>query len=193
MTTFVPERADRALAAAEAALVAGQAVIVPTDTVYGLATLPAHTDVLFDLKGRPASVPIAVLVDSLEQARLLVRLSHVAERVARALWPGPLTLVLERVGGVQTLGVRCPDHAFVRALSARVGPLSVTSANRHGQLTRATADAVAASFDGVVGLAIDGGACRGVASTVVDATDDRFEILREGPISAEQIRNAALT
>ena len=192
MTTFVPLADPAALDAAEAALRAGEAVVVPTDTVYGLAALPEHEDALYRLKGRPASVPIAVLVESLEQARALVRVSDAAERVAIALWPGPLTLVLARVDDAATLGVRCPDHEFVRALAGRVGPLSVTSANRHGQPTPVTAAEVAASLDGHVGLVIDGGRCEGVASTVVDACDEMLTILRSGPISAEQVRAAAL-
>ena len=192
MTKFVPLADPVAVVAAEAALRGGEAIVVPTDTVYGLAALPEHEDALFSLKGRPASVPIAVLVESLEQARRIVTLTPAAERVARAFWPGPLTLVLARIDGSATLGVRCPDHSFVRALARRVGPLSVTSANRHGQPTPVTATEVAAALDGHVGLVVDGGRCDGAASTVVDGCDETLTILRAGPISAEQVRAAAL-
>ena len=182
-----------ALDAAEAALHAGEAVVLPTDTVYGLATLPAFVDTLYALKGRPDAVPIAVLVESLEQARRIVEFPAVAERLAQAFWPGPLTLVLRRVDDRgSTLGVRCPDHPFVRALAGRVGPLSVTSANRHGEPTAPSATDAAGSLDGTVGLVIDGGPCAGVASSVVDARDETLTILREGPIGAEQVRAAAL-
>src|SRR5205809_5023497 len=126
MTKFVP-LADTDVAAvleaAEAALRAGEAIVMPTDTVYGLAALPEHEDALFALKGRPTSVPIAVLVESLGQARQIVDVTDAAERLAAAFWPGPLTLVLASVDGGATLGVRCPDHSFVRALARRVGPL----------------------------------------------------------------------
>ena len=193
MTNVVLLEDSSALDAAEAALRAGEAVVLPTDTVYGLATLPAFVDVLYALKGRPEAVPIAVLVESLDQARDIVEFPAVAERVARAFWPGPLTLVLGKVGNLDsTLGVRCPDHPFVRALAGRVGPLSVTSANRHGQPTAPSATDAAGSLDGAVGLIVDGGPCAGVASSVVDARDETLTILREGPIGAEQVRAAAL-
>jgi len=193
VTRVVPLEDASALDVTEAALCAGDAVVLPTDTVYGLATLPAFVDTLYALKGRPDAVPIAVLVESLEQARLVVEFPPVAERVARALWPGPLTLVLARIDVRDaTLGVRCPDHPFVRALAGRVGPLSVTSANRHGQPTAPDATDAAGSLAGPVGLVIDGGACAGSASSVVDARDETLTILREGPLSAEQIRAAAL-
>jgi len=182
-----------ALDVAEAALCAGQAVVLPTDTVYGLAALPAFVGVLYALKGRPQAVPIAVLVESIEQARHIVEFSSVAERLSRTFWPGPLTLVLAGTDDREsTLGVRCPDHAFVRALARRVGPLSVTSANRHGESTASTATDAAGSLDGTVGLVVDGGVCAGVASTVVDARDESLTILREGLISTEQVTAAAL-
>ena len=193
MTNVVLVDDRAALDAAEAALRAGGAVVLPTDTVYGLAALPPFVDTLYALKGRPDEVPIAVLVASVEQARTLVTLSPVADRIASSLWPGPLTVVLPRRDDHTTLGVRCPDHPFVRSLAGRVGPISVTSANRHGEPTPPTAVAAAASLMGSVPVLIDGGPCTGVASTVVEVCDDTLTILREGPISAEQIRAAALT
>jgi L-threonylcarbamoyladenylate synthase len=182
----------RALDAAEAALRAGEAIIVPTDTVYGVAALTSSIDVLYLLKGRPESVPIAVLVESFEQAAGVVAMSGIAEQLARAFWPGPLTIVGSRREGDGTVGVRCPDHAFVRDLAARVGALSVTSANRHGEATPPEAGAAAASLAGDVALVIDGGRCGGVASTVVDATRSELTIIRAGPITEEQLRAAAL-
>jgi L-threonylcarbamoyladenylate synthase len=192
MAVLIPLDDPGALDAAEAALRAGDAVVLPTDTVYGLAALPDHADQLYALKGRPDSVPVAVLVESIDQARTLVRVPAAAQRVADALWPGPLTLVLETLDGQSTLGVRCPAHQFVRDLARRVGALSTTSANRHGEVTPPTATEAAASLEGAVALVIDGGPCHGVASTVVDACDETLTILREGPISAEQVRVAAL-
>jgi L-threonylcarbamoyladenylate synthase len=182
----------RAVDAAEAALRAGEAIVVPTDTVYGLAALSSSIDVLYALKGRPESVPIAVLVESFDQAAAVVTMTGTAERLARAFWPGPLTIVGSRLDGAGTVGVRCPDHAFVRDLAARVGALAVTSANRHGEATPPEARAAAASLTGDVSLIVDGGPCGGVASTVVDATQPELTIIRAGPITEEQLRVAAL-
>jgi L-threonylcarbamoyladenylate synthase len=181
-----------ALGVAEATLRAGEPIVVPTDTVYGLASLPSSIDALYALKGRPESVPIAVLVESLDQAASIVAMSGVAGRLARAFWPGPLTIVRPRIDGEGTLAVRCPDHAFIHLLANGLGPLAVTSANRHGEPTPTGARDAAASLMGDVALVVDGGPCRGEASTVVDATGLQLVIIRTGAITEEQIRAAAL-
>src|SRR4051794_38207214 len=190
MTKFVALDDPAAIDATVRVLAEGGAVVVPTDTVYGLAALAP--DRLYALKDRPASVPIATLVDSIDQARTLVRMTGAAASVAAALWPGPLTIVFDRLDGDGTLGVRCPDHAFMRAVAARVGPVPVTSANRHGEATPATAAEAAGSLAGAVDLVIDGGPSAGQASTVVDGTAAELVVLRAGPITEEQLRAAAL-
>jgi tRNA threonylcarbamoyl adenosine modification protein (Sua5/YciO/YrdC/YwlC family) len=208
----VPVDDARALDAAERALRGGRAIVLPTDTVYGLAALPDSApamDELYALKDRPPSMPIAVLVASADQAiALAAGVPAPAEKLMAAFWPGPLTLVLatrdgdrgdggdghgggER-SGRPTVGVRCPDHEFVRALARRVGPLAVTSANRHGQPTPPGADEAARSLSGPVALVVDGGPCEGIASTVVDTTDPALPLLREGSIRREQVVDAAL-
>lgn len=174
-----------------AALRAGRAVVVPTDTVYGVAALPAHEDELRRLKGRPDSVPIAVLVADAGQAELAagLPLPALAVQLAAAFWPGPLTLVVPTAAG-PTLGVRCPDHDFVRAVAAAVGPLATTSANRHGEPTPTEAAAAAAALVDAVPVVVDGGPLLGTASTVVDATGAEPVILREGEIGSEAVASA---
>jgi tRNA threonylcarbamoyl adenosine modification protein (Sua5/YciO/YrdC/YwlC family) len=186
----------RQLDAAERALRSGEAVVVPTDTVYGLAAvagLPAATGRLFALKHRAERKALAVLVADVDQAQSLV---EPVGREVRALmerhWPGPLTLVLRRspasrtldLGGDDdtTVGVRCPGHALMRALARRVGPLATTSANRSGEPTPTTAAEAAAALNGPVGFVLDGGRCDGVPSTVVDVTGVPWRVLRAGPI-----------
>ena len=192
MPKIVPLDDPTSVEAARSSLLGGEAIVVPTDTVYGLATLPSAMEALYALKGRPDSVPIAVLVDSLDQAASVAEMSGVAGRLARAFWPGPLTIVRPRLDGAGTVAVRCPDHVFLHLLARDVGPLAVTSANRHGEPTPTEAGAAAASLTGDVALVIDGGPCGGVASTVVDATGPDLVILRAGPITEERIRAAAL-
>ncbi len=190
-----PEDVD----AAVATLRAGEAIVVPTDTVYGLAALPTVTgavDRLFALKGRPADMPVAVLVAGLEQVEALADLSSTARRLAEALWPGPLTMVLPRRRGVDlplgepydTIGIRWPDHPVVAALATEVGPLATTSANRTGEPTPVDAGAAAAALTGSVGAVLDGGPCAGTASTVVDLTGPEIRILRVGAITEAQLR-----
>ena len=175
-----------------AALAGGGVVVLPTDTVYGLAALPDAVDRLYELKDRPASVPIAVLVASIEQAADLGDLSGPARRLVDAFWPGPLTVVLERRDGTGTVGVRCPDDRFVRELATRLGPLTTTSANRHGEPTPSTAAEAAGALAGSVDVVVDGGERLGTASTVVDGTAPEVPVLREGPISQDQVRAVAL-
>jgi tRNA threonylcarbamoyl adenosine modification protein (Sua5/YciO/YrdC/YwlC family) len=180
-----------ALGRVVAALLAGEAVVVPTETVYGVATLPQHQSLLLELKGRPETVPIAVLVADGVQAAVATGtvLPPLAVTLAAAFWPGPLTLVLPTAAG-PTLGVRCPDHDFVRAVAAAVGPIATTSANRHGAPTPPSASEAAAALAGPVAVVIDGGTIAGAASTVVDATGERPVILRQGPIQSADIEAA---
>ena len=197
--------AREAVSRAAAALAAGGVVALPTDTVYGIAALPGlpgATDRLFVLKGRAADVPLAVLCASADQALALAdpaALTDEVRRIAERLWPGPLTLVLPRRPGLDyalgepptTVGVRCPDHAVVRALAAEVGPLATTSANRHGEPTPPTAAEVAATFGTRLALVLDGGPLPGTPSTVVDATGPDWRVLRAGELPLAAITAAA--
>jgi tRNA threonylcarbamoyl adenosine modification protein (Sua5/YciO/YrdC/YwlC family) len=185
------------------ALRAGEVVLLPTDTVYGiavLAELPGATTRLFALKDRSEVQPVAVLVADRDQALTLVAdATGAVVRVMDRLWPGPLTLVLPRAasaahlelgGDPSTIGIRCPDHDFVRALAAGVGPLATTSANRHGAPTPPTAAEAAASLVGPVALVIDGGPVGTVASTVVDLTGPGVQVLRAGAVTVADIERA---
>ena len=195
MTKYLALSDDEVVAVTAGALASGEPVIVPTDTVYGLAALPSSAtaiDRLFHLKDRPPTVPIAMLVGSVEQAESLFEPSDVARRLGRVFWPGPLTIVMTRLGSDGTVGVRYPDHEFIQALTERTGPLSVTSANRHGEPTPSTARAAAAALVGPVAVVVDGGPCDGQPSTVVDVTHPDLVIIREGSITEEQIRAVAL-
>lgn len=185
-----------AITAARAALAAGGVIGIPTDTVYGLAAdpaVPGGTDALFALKGRPSTVALPVLVSGVEQADLIGDLSDGAHALARSLWPGGLTLVVGRRPGIDMdlggrpdrIGLRCPAHPVPLELCRRSGPLAATSANRHGDSDLASASEVAETFPGL--LVLDGGECRGVSSTVVDATGDAPELLRAGAVAWEDV------
>jgi tRNA threonylcarbamoyl adenosine modification protein (Sua5/YciO/YrdC/YwlC family) len=193
-----PEAIDRVVDA----LRRGLAVVLPTETVYGVAALPSvpgATAALFALKDRPDTVPLAVLVADVDQAAEIADLDAGARRLAERFWPGPLTLVAPRrsraaaydLGGApDTVGVRCPDHALVRSIAGRVGPIATTSANRHGVPTPSTAAGAVLSLAGEVAVVIDGGPCSGASSTVVDCTDPDVRILRAGPISEADLQRA---
>ena len=187
---------------AERALRAGGIVALPTETVYGVAVLPREDAVgrLMAAKRRSAEKGIQLLVDSVEQAGTIATFPEVAERLAAAFWPGPLTLVVARRpdvdlpealgGGRPTLGLRLPDHEVPRALARLLGPLAASSANVSGQADATTAQHVLASLADEVALVLDDGPVRGgVPSTVVDcsAADEAPRIVRVGALSEAQI------
>lgn len=174
------------------ALLRGEVVVVPTDTVYGVAvaaSVVGATARLFEVKARPTDLALPVLVADVEQAREIADVPPLAAELMAAHWPGGLTIVLPRrpgfdvdLGGTDagTVGVRVPDHDVPRELARRVGPLATTSANRHGRPTPPTVAAVLAELG--LTVAVDGGPCRGRPSTVVRVVGDTVEVLRQGAV-----------
>lgn len=189
------------VAAAADALAAGDAVVIPTDTVYGLAAVaedPAAAARLFEIKQRPAHAALPVLVADAEQAFALCgEVPDLARRLAARHWPGPLTLVLPRRPGLQldlggvddgTIGVRVPSHPVPVELARRVGALAATSANLHGRRTPTTAAGVRAELPEGVRVVVDGGTCDGAPSTVVSVSEwGDVTVLREGRIPSTSL------
>lgn len=159
----------------------GKVGIVPTETVVGLVAGESGLSRLAGIKGRDPAKPIALLCTSAREAfGLAAHVPPVAERLAEAFWPGPLTLVLDaRAGG--TIGLRVPDHSTVRELLAGYGePLYATSANPAGGPAPATLDEVDPGIAGDVDFVVEGEPGSGEASAVVDLSGGRTEILRPG-------------
>jgi L-threonylcarbamoyladenylate synthase len=178
----------------------GSLVAIPTDTVYGLAARldeDAPIQRLFAAKDRPASLPVAALCASTEDARALAASWPAsATTLAARYWPGPLTLVVDaapelvtRLGSRRGVGLRVPSDTLCRALLVRTGPLAVTSANPHGAAPVTTADGVLAILDGVAAV-LDGGTRDGAVSTVVDLTGPSPVVVREGAIPWPELLDA---
>jgi L-threonylcarbamoyladenylate synthase len=193
---------EAALGAFAETAMAGELLLFPTDTVYGLG---ARADsglalaAIFEAKQRPADLPLPVLVGDREGLRRVVASwPPAAEALAVAFWPGPLTLVLPRrsdlppvlTAGGDAVGVRLPDHPALCAwLRACPFPVAVTSANLSGQAPAVTAGEIAPALLTAAGLLLDDGSCPGgVASTVVDLCGPEPQVLRAGPVSEAQIR-----
>lgn len=182
------------------ALLDGAIIAMPTDTVYGLVAVAADAAAvarLYALKQRPQGQPLPLFVGSVDQAREIVAFTAPAEALARAYWPGALTIVLRRNGsyatlaaaGGETLGVRVPDDALLRQLCLRAGPLTGTSANRSGAPPARSAAEVRAAFGDSVPLVLEG-SVRDAAepSTVLDCTDARrVRIVRRGAVPQDAI------
>ena len=186
------------LADARLAADRGGLIVFPTDTVYGIGCRPdvaSATARLFGAKERPRGLTLPVLAGSTAAARAIARFDDRADRLAFALWPGALTMVLPRtpeseswdLGGEEaTIGVRVPDHPMALALLA-AGPLATTSANRSGEPPATTCDALVEVF----GEAVDVYLCQddalaGAASTVVSLVGE-LEIVRVGAVDPPDI------
>ena len=185
---------------AAAAAGRGELIVFPTDTVYGLGTRPddpAATARLFEAKRRPLDLELPILVPTVEAARAVAEFDERAERLAAALWPGPLTLVLPRgadasgwdLGGdPATVGVRAPHHPLALALRGDTGPLAVTSAHLSGAPPAETCDELHACFgEGVAVYLCQEDPLAGVASTVLDLAHGPATIIREGSLSREAL------
>jgi L-threonylcarbamoyladenylate synthase len=183
-----------------AAIRAGEPVILPTDTVYGLCADayregPARR--LLRLKGRPDGMPVALLAADLDGILDAVpELRGRAAVLARALLPGPYTLVLPNparrfrwlaAGRPETIGVRVPElPAPVRTIVERVGAVAATSANLHGGPDPARLEEIPEAIRSEVGAIVDAGELPGTPSTVVDLTEPEPRVLREGAVSARE-------
>jgi L-threonylcarbamoyladenylate synthase len=193
------------LARAASIIRSGGLVAFPTETVYGLGAnaLDAQAvDRIFEVKGRPPSSPLIVHVDSVTMAQgLAIEWPEAAEKLTRAFWPGPLTLVLPKhpqipdnvTAGLPTVALRQPDHPIPAALirEARL-PIAAPSANRFTALSPTTAEHVLKSLGEDVDLILDGGPTRvGIESTVLALYGLRPKLLRPGMISREQIEEIA--
>lgn len=187
-----------------AALRRGDLVAIPTETVYGLAANALDARAcrkIFTAKRRPADDPLIVHVTDLRAADRLAEFNEVARVLARAFWPGPLTLVLPKracvpaivTSGQSTVAVRAPAHPLARKLLqlARL-PLAAPSANPFGYVSPTTAAHVLDGLRGRIPHVLDGGACHvGVESTIVDVSDPtRLVVLRPGVIAAADLRAA---
>ena len=185
---------------AAAALAAGRLVILPTETVYGLAAdaaNPVAIAALYEAKGRPSFNPLIAHVFDLAAAHAIAALDARAVALAETFWPGPLTLVAPSKGGVcdlaraglDTVAVRAPAHPLARAVLAVFGgPVAAPSANRSGRPSPTTlADAVAET-GAAAAVALDGGSSVvGLESTVISLLDGPPRLLRPGAVTRSQI------
>lgn len=181
---------------------AGRLVAFPTETVYGLgadASNGVAVAAIFEAKGRPRFNPLIVHLPDAMTARKLGRFNDMAETLAARFWPGPLTLVVERLpgaalselvsAGLDTVALRVPAHEGARALLLTADrPLAAPSANRSGRVSPTTAQHVLDELGEAVALILDGGPCAvGIESTVIDVSGDTPLLLRPGGAALEEI------
>ncbi len=201
---FIEQPTDENVTRAVALLRAGEAIGLPTETVYGLAADASNADAvtkIFSAKGRPVDHPLIVHVASAEDAKAWAAdWPEAADKLAHAFWPGPMTLIVKRAahvldavtGGQDTVALRVPSHAVAQAVlklfSSEHQGLAAPSANQFGQVSPTTAAHVAAEFPDRLLMILDGGACEvGVESTIIDVSGDAVRVLRPGRVRASEI------
>ena len=181
----------------------GELVAIPTETVYGLAADATNGEAvrkIFTAKGRPQDNPLIVHIADLKDWSGLVReITPLAQKLAEAFWPGPLTLILPKAdcipdevsAGLTTVAVRMPIHPVARQLIRESGlPLAAPSANLSGSPSPTTAGHVMTDLSGRIAAVVDGGECEvGLESTVVDVSGDVARLLRPGGITPDMIRS----
>lgn len=201
-TVYFHEPTVENIAAAADILRRGGLLAIPTETVYGLgANALDETAVLhiFEAKGRPQDNPLIIHVpDSTWLPRYCADVPPQAYQLAERFWPGPLTMILPRrpvvplrtTGGLETVGVRCPDHPITRAIIAAAGvPVAAPSGNTSGRPSPTCIEDMIEDMDGKIDGMFDGGPCAvGVESTIIDLTCTPPRLLRPGGLPLEALR-----
>lgn len=199
----VPESRDEAISSAAEAIFRGECVVVPTDTVYGIAAdafNPTAVAQLLEAKGRGRDMPPPVLIPSRQTVDgLAMSVPSYAGRLMDAFWPGGLTLVFRAQQSLAwdlgdtngTVGLRMPDDDVALALLESTGPLAVSSANRTGKPSATTVTEAGFMLGHFVDIYLDGGT-RGsdTSSTILDCTKADPVVLREGAVSNEELQKA---
>ncbi len=179
----------------------GGIVAFPTDTVYGLGALAFDNtaiESIYKAKDRPIEKAIPILIgdmDDLDKVADAKNIPNMARIFASRFWPGPLTCIVPKkqtlpsaISATSTVAIRIPDHADARALLRAAKAMAATSANISGQANPSTAQKVYDQLNGRIPLILDGGKTRGgIPSTLVDCTGEKPVILREGPISLNEL------
>ena len=198
--SFTEESDLEAIADQAAAVLRGGGVLLtPTDTVYGLVCLPTSGEAvraIFDMKQRPSNWRLPIIAANQEQAERELPLLWTpgARSLARAFWPGALTIAFgvrenapDWLAGRDEAAVRVPDYPFIRILAEKTGPFLMTSANRHGEKTPHTVAGALRCLAAKPALALDGGTLRGTPSTLVNVHLPAPVVEREGSISNAEI------
>lgn len=198
--TTTPDEREEAVDAAAYAIQRGELVVLPTDTVYGVAADAFDANAVVDLlaaKGRGRSMPPPVLVGTASTLdALTVDVPEWVHALVEEFWPGPLTIVCKQQTSLEwdlgdtrsTVAVRMPDHELTREILDRTGPLAVSSANTTGSPAATDADQAEQMLGGSVAVIIDAGESPGgQASTIIDATGAQGRVLRRGALALEKI------
>jgi L-threonylcarbamoyladenylate synthase len=190
------------LSKAITALLNGKVIVYPTDTLYGLGADIYNDDAvrkIFEIKKRPNSIPLPVAVSDFDELKKIAFVDDKTQHLAESFLPGKLTLILNKkdcvpdvvTSKLDKVAVRIPDNKIALELLSKFGPLTVTSANIHGTKTPGIISDISMQFkDDDVAVYLDIGELDGQPSTIVDMTEKKIKIVREGAISKRDILDA---
>jgi L-threonylcarbamoyladenylate synthase len=190
------------ISAAIKALKEGKVIIYPTDTLYGLgADIFSETAIrkVFEIKKRPAKMPISVAVSDFEEIKKIANVNIKAEILINSFLPGKLTLILKKkslvsdqiTGGLDRVAIRIPDNKIALEILQKFGPITATSANIHGKKTPDIISDIIMQFNKEdIGFCLDDGRLAGQPSTIVDVSEGKINIIRKGAIGNKEILEA---
>jgi L-threonylcarbamoyladenylate synthase len=193
---------DKVMDEVISALKAGELVIFPTDTLYGIAADPFNENSIkkvFMVKNRPFDMPLSIAVSNEKMMESVAVLNDNARKLIRKFMPGPLTITLTKkpsipdmlTAGTNQVGIRIPDHPLAIRLIDRFGPITATSANLHSHPDPVEASVAVKDLKNHAAICIDCGKTKYQGqSTIIDVSDGPVEIIRKGVISQEEIENA---
>lgn len=195
---------DDAIVQATNLLEEGRLVVVPTDTLYGLAADALNEEAVLEVfraKRRASDQALPICIGGAEDIQQVATPTSLARKIAAAYWPGPVTIVMKAkpwlpdalTANGDSIAVRAPAHPWALQLAKTFGPYTLTSANKSGQPETSTAIAANAAMGGDVALVVDGGSLGGVASTIVDCTGDQARIIRVGAVAADEVLRVGRT
>ena len=201
MSNLIPANTPGVVQEAARLLGAGELVIFPTDTVYGIGAAASNESAirrLYAVKGRSTNKPLPLLIADAASAAWIADVTPAARALSARFWPGPLTIVMHKsedfrslaLAKQQTIALRVPDNSVIRDIIHTLGePVTGTSANRSGNRSPSSAAEAAFQLGGMVSMVIDDGKLPGgQESTVIDITTDPPVVLRDGPVSREDLQ-----
>jgi len=173
----------------------GEIVVYPTDTIYGLGADIFNEEAVkkvYEVKNRPLSMPLSISLSSIDEIGEYAIMNEMAEKVANSFMPGPITIILKKrecvpdIVASDKIGIRVPDCEIAREIAGNI-KITATSANVHGGKEPCTVEEAKKQLGEKVALYIDGGRLPGIPSTIVDLSEGKIKILREGEIKRDDI------
>ncbi|MCD6146840.1 MAG: threonylcarbamoyl-AMP synthase [Thermoplasmata archaeon] len=173
----------------------GGLAVYPTDTLYAVGAIISNENAVkkvYEIKKRPLNIYLPVAVGSVEQIESVAVMNDVARKIAEKFMPGPITLILKKKKEIsnivarEKIAVRVPANPVALKISSLAGAITATSANVHGRNAPSTVEEAEKQLGNKVDIYVDGGKLKGIPSTIIDVSDEKIKVIREGAIKTEE-------